>query len=101
MDQNEWNGQPHITYWITRMVKGGNRTSPTLYLNKEWGFEKGEIVDIVIYRTEELHPEPIYATCRVSAVNNSTLIYMLKDWNIRAGEMLTVKLRRRPLVSDS
>lgn len=103
MEQNEWNGVRCVTYWTTRFVKGGTTTkrTPCLYIPREWGLEKGDIVDIVLYKAEDLKAPPIYATVRIGMINKSMVIYMKREWGLAPDDFVTLKLRVRPMYGDA
>ena len=82
------------SFWITKRVTGSEDRTPTFFLPTEWGFEKGDKVDVDIWKTYQPDFQPLKTMLCLSAVGKAPLFYINSRWGIRKNELITVRVRR-------
>lgn len=88
-------------YCGTKKVRPSGQAS-VVYLDKEWGFNKGDIVDISIYNLydPEDNRTTYSATKKLSKVGSGSAFYIDKIWGFVPGDEVVVKIRKKGKPSE-
>lgn len=73
---------------------GLSGSSTCVYMNKLWGLQPGDMVDITITNAEN-PAHRVVSTKKVSANKGCTLVYVNKDWGFRKGDTVQVEVQPR------
>lgn len=79
-------------FYATKSVRR-NGNSGTLYMEKEWGLKRGDLIEVTVWKINE-PSRKVTGLKKVSMRGATAVFFCSKIWGFQAGDLVTYKVKK-------